>query len=335
MQKASQNQEEASTTHQSDLRPKRTSGGRQEPQRWEQAPNSGSQQRSSRVYILWQTEKPERHDRVKGMTPRHPAHREPTQRVALSMPFMHAKPKMRSTPPGRGPWGQNQQEPSKRTGPKCSYRKKRTPQSHGRQKRNSGGWREPQRQAPSVGSQQKSRAEYTPQQTEEPGAAGDAALGAGAEHIQIRDRATSEQNHAKQKERENTPRHPAHRERMRRRTDQFRSAGNGHGQQHARPRQQKNRNGGEGPLKRAPWKRKLSNTKEMANSTKKAAVETQRLKGLEPCTTVTCPFHLRTVPNKALKSRILPEFNIAGHLDNGAHSRRLLVSQNRVGPGKL
>ena len=180
---------------------------------------------------------------------------------------------MRSTPPGRGPWGQNQQEPSKRTGPKCSYRKKRTPQSHGRQKRNSGGWREPQRQAPSVGSQQKSRAEYAPQQTEEPGAAGAAALGAGAEHIQIRDRATSEQNHAKQKERENTPRHPAHGERTRRRTDQFRSAGNGHCQQHARPRQQKNRNGGEGPLKRAPWKRELSNTKEMANSTKKAADE--------------------------------------------------------------
>ena len=90
-------------------------------------------------------------------TPRRPAQRERTHRVAHSVPYPRTRPKMRSTPPGHGKKASRSQ--ANRRGQKCRRllrtRNKQTHQSNCRPERTSGGRQEPQRRekAPNSGSQ--------------------------------------------------------------------------------------------------------------------------------------------------------------------------------------
>ena len=116
-------------THQNDRRPKLTSGGRQEPQRRTQAPNSGSQQRSRAEYTRQRSEKPSG-TQTRGRatseqshattqdgenTLRHPAHRERTQRVAHSMPMPRLVRQTQDEVNTSRPWWENQQQAPRRS----------------------------------------------------------------------------------------------------------------------------------------------------------------------------------------------------------------------------
>ena len=199
-------------THQNDRRPKLTSGGRQEPQRREQAPNSGSQQRRRAEYTRQRSEKPsgtqtrgratseQSHATTQDEenTPRHSAHRERTQRVAHSTPMPRLVRQTQDEVNTSRPWWENQQQAPRRSQHTKTTVDGSKPQGAGKSR--SSGSRRPTAAA-SKGAE-KSVPDNKPKNQQEP-------CNAGQGHQRTKPR-------HKTKDEENTPRHSAHRKRMQR-----------------------------------------------------------------------------------------------------------------------